>query len=214
MLATLAFLLPVGCAQQSASTGSEATAKSEGATAVPAAPEQTSETQAPSDVSQSQGAGAPQTHCASTEATVFSCTLEDSHRVVSLCLSGPGTPDPRARFASGSIGAPDVVIPAQGDDGAEQFERTSLALAGGSGGYAYSLRHAGQVQILYSISGENGLERQGVMLADSDLSTAASDHACASGTLLESDDIDVLKQVRRWPAQTRLAEHGLPPVDP
>jgi len=214
MLATLACLPLAGCAQKSASTGSEATAKSEEAAAVPAPPERTSETQPSSDVAQSHGTRTPRTHCGPTEATVFSCTLEDSRRVVSLCLSRAGKPDARARFASGSIGAPDVLIPVQGENSAERFERTPLALAGGTGGYAYSFQHAGEVQILYSVSGEDGLERQGLMVADTDLSTAVSDHACASGTILESDEVDVLKQVRRWPAQPRLARNGLPPVDP
>lgn len=156
----------------------------------------------------------PKSHCKPSESTLFSCMLDDSHRTISLCLSHAGEPGAKAYFVSGSIGAADASIPVEGDAAPGFFQRTPLVLAGGTGGYAYSFEQSGQVQILYSISGENGLERHGRMLADTDVSTAATDNSCSPGTVLESDDIEVLKEVRRWPKQPRLAKNGLPPVDP
>lgn len=217
VLVALSCLAAVGCGGDTAPAGSGLAE-----TAAPPAAGSTSTTSRPapaakdtSDTAQVLDTAEGHTHCRPGEATVFSCTLEDTRRTVSLCLAHPGEPNATARFVSGLIGAPDITISREDAAGSGAlFERTPLTFAGGTGGYAYSFEQSGQVQILYSISGSNGLERQGWMLTDAAVSTAAVDHVCASGTVVQSDDIDMLRQVRRWPAQPRLATNGLPPVVP
>lgn len=157
--------------------------------------------------------GASGTHCSAGERTIFSCRLANDARVASLCIASSNDAAGVARYASGPMGAPDTLITSAGAaSGNARFERTPLVYAGGTGGYAYSVERSGQVHVLYSISGEDHLERQGEMvMAANDLS-AISDTPCISGTIIESDDIDVLRQVRDWPARPRLESQGLPSI--
>ncbi|MFZ5658064.1 MAG: hypothetical protein ACOY37_13620 [Pseudomonadota bacterium] len=117
------------------------------------------------------------------------------------------------RYVSGPLGRPDVVH--RGRDGEKPtFQRTSLTYAGGSGGYAYSFHHAGQTRVIYSISGEQELERQGELSTDAEFATAIADQPCTTGTVSETQDLALLRKVRRWPEQSRLAQHGLPAASP
>lgn len=151
----------------------------------------------------------PIAHCTPKETTLFSCTLEDSNRTISLCSASTG----ETRFVSGPLGAPDVVYPRSHGESAA-FERTTLTYAGGSAGYAYSFDHADQTRVIYSVSGEQETERQGELLTDRDFADVRADHRCASGTVIETDDLDVLRRVGSWPEQPRLARHGLPQSSP
>lgn len=156
-------------------------------------------------------ASAPATHCASDEATVFSCRLDRSSDVVSLCLATSGASAGRAYYASGTVGNPALVIPAaDAVNPTIRFERTPLAFAGGTGGYAYSFEQVGQVHILYSVSGDEHFERQGLMLVAGDTSAVVSDTACTPGTVVESEDARVLKAVRSWPNRAQIEKTGLP----
>jgi hypothetical protein len=161
-------------------------------------------------------ASGPDTHCSAQEETIFSCRLEGSDRVVSLCVksenaeSGTGV-----RYASGPLRKPDVTYPDMAPvSGSPAFERTPLTYAGGTGGYAYSIDQEGQTRILYSISGDDHIERQGEMTTNTDASEALSDHPCRPDRVTESDDMDVLRLVRRWPARPALERHGLPSAAP
>lgn len=159
------------------------------------------------------GAATTGTHCGAGEAVLFSCTIEGSDRVVSLCAADEGTREPVVRYAAGPLRAPDIVFP-DAASGMPGFRRTTLTLAGGSGGYAYSFERADAAHVIYSISGENPLERHGHLLTDTEFAEAEEDHPCSAGSVVQSDDLDLLRQVRTWPEQPELARRGLPPVSP
>lgn len=149
------------------------------------------------------------THCDASEGTLFSCTLEGSKRTISLCMKSAG----ETRYVSGPLGRPDLVHRDR-DGESPAFQRTSLTYAGGTGGYAYSFHHAGQTRVIYSISGQQELERQGELSTDAEFATAIVDQPCTTGTVSETQDLALLREARRWPEQSRLAQHGLPAVSP
>lgn len=153
------------------------------------------------------------THCHAHEKPVFSCVLDGTDRIVSLCASATISGGLDARYAAGPLGKPDAVYPESGS-GPAVFERTSLTYAGGTGGVAYSFESAGQVHVLYSVSGDDRMERQGELTTDTSMTTASADRACAPGTVVESDDMELLRALRSWPAQARIAKHGLPSPSP
>lgn len=156
------------------------------------------------------------THCGDTELPVFSCVVADSDAIVSLCAAAePAVGVSAVRLVAGHLGHPDIDFAHDITGEVEtHFERTRLGFAGNTGGYAYSAGQGDEVHILYSISGANGLERQGVMVTDRNVERALSDRACASGSVIESDDPTLLKRVAGWPVQSRLEKSGLPPAVP
>lgn len=156
------------------------------------------------------------THCGGNELPVFSCVVADSDAVVSLCAAAePAVGVSAVRLVAGRLGRPDIDFAHDPTGEVEtHFERTRLRFAGNTGGYAYSAGQGDEVHILYSISGADGLERQGVMVTDRNVESALSDRACASGSVVESDDPTLLKRVAAWPAQSRLEKSGLPPTTP
>lgn len=145
----------------------------------------------------------PMSHCEAHEHTVFSCRLTGSERVVSLCLSIRGD---QAHYVAGSASDRELTH-------AGPFQRTSLAYAGGTGGYAYSFEHSGQTRVLYSVSGEEQLARSGELVIENG-TVPVTDAVCEPGSLTETDDIAVLRHVRSWPPHARLERHGLPQLKP
>lgn len=156
------------------------------------------------------------THCGDTELPVFSCVVADSDSIVSLCAAAePAVGASAVRLVAGRLGRPDIDFTHDMTGEVEtHFERTRLGFAGNTGGYAYSAGQGDEVHVLYSISGANGLERQGVMVTDRNVERALSDRACAPGSVIESNDPTLLRRVASWPAQSRLEKSGLPPATP
>lgn len=151
-------------------------------------------------------------HCKADERVLFSCRIERSTKTVSMCASGTASGrGGHVYYAFGALGQPELVYPVNGAGSGDAFRRTQLTYGGGSGGYAYSFENGGSTYIVYSVSGDAGLERQGVMVANAEASHALLDMLCGPD-IVESDDLDLLRQVRNWPAHERLARHGLPPA--
>ena len=156
------------------------------------------------------------THCASGENVVFSCALGNSNRVASLCLPSDATPTAKsARYIEGPIGSPQVaLIQGMPPDVPVTFARTPLTFAGGTGGYALSVSRGDEVHVIYSISGDGQLLRQGVMRTDVNVERVLADTECRPGSVVESEDVAILHAVRAWPAQPRLEQAGLPSTKP
>lgn len=154
------------------------------------------------------------THCAPGEHAIFSCVLEGSGRVVSLCMTrADGRHGKTAsRYLAGPLGRPDVVlVEGAPPDVPVQFERTPLTFAGGTGGYAFSVGQGDEVHVLYSISGENQLERRGVMRTDTNVERVLADQSCETASIIETESVDALRAIRAWPTHPRLETSGLPP---
>ncbi len=88
-----------------------------------------------------------------------------------------------------------------------------LGFAGSTGGYAYAFEESGTKRILYSISGDEGLEEQGFIVIHGDTSAPVAPRHCVSGTFRESDDISVSGMTSHWPEDASIARHGLPRRD-
>lgn len=157
------------------------------------------------------------THCGPTEHVVFSCAAEGADRVTSVCLGSADTTASTlaARYLDGPVRNPGVVLVQDlPPDVPVRFERTPLTFAGGSGGYALSAAQGDAVHIIYSISGEGQLARHGVMRTDINVERVLADAACRPDSVTESEDANVLREVRAWPLQPRLEKGGLPPTGP
>jgi hypothetical protein len=118
-----------------------------------------------------------------------------------------------ARYIEGPIGSPQVAfIEGTPPDVPVTFERTPLTFAGGTGGYALSVSRGDEVHVIYSISGDGQLLRQGVMRTDVNVERVLAHTECRPGSVVESEDGAILDAVRAWPAQQRLEQAGLPSI--
>lgn len=145
---------------------------------------------------------------------MFSCTLDGPKAFISLC-AGPASAagEQSIRFVSGTLGAPEVEFASDPSGETEtRFRRTPLTYAGSTGGYAYSAGQGDEIYVLYSISGDGGLERQGMLVTDVNVERAILDRACMPGSVVESGNRDLRARIATWPAEERLEKSGLPPV--
>ena len=88
------------------------------------------------------------THCAADETTVFSCRLDDSEKVVSMCASDPLSREQGyLQYRFGRIGDIELTYPADRHNTQEQFMWQTIGYSGGwdtriafdNGGYRYQL---------------------------------------------------------------------------
>lgn len=145
--------------------------------------------------------------CAAEEAVLFSCETTKGKQV-SLCASrGVGADQGHLYYAYGSPGNPELVFPGEKRPPTD-FRRTQLTFAGSTGGYAYSFENGGYRYIVYSVSGDEGLEDQGVLITHGDARNAVSALSCSKGSVIEDDAL--LDLTLAWPADADLDRHGLP----
>lgn len=156
-------------------------------------------------------AGDGRSLCAAEESVVFSCTLSGTKHFASLCASrSVGDQTGYVYFAQGPSGHAGYVFPSDKSAPAGRFKRSHLGFGGGSGGFAYSFEDAGRKHIVYSISGEQGLEDQGVIVAANDAAKADSALACEKGSVIESEDDALFKYTMSWPKDEAIESKGLP----
>lgn len=149
------------------------------------------------------------TLCAARESVLFSCAVA-AGKHVSLCASqDAGTDRGYVYYAYGSPAKPELVFPA-GKHPPTEFRRTHLMFAGATGGYAYSFENSGYRYIVYSVSGSERLEDQGVLVTRGNPREAISSLPCRSGSVVEDDNVELLDLTLGWPADTDLEQHGLP----
>lgn len=154
-------------------------------------------------------AAAARSMCAAQEAVLFSCETTKGKRV-SLCASrGASADQGYLYYAYGSLGKPELVFPGEKRPPVD-FKRTQLMFAGSTGGYAYSFENGGYRYVVYSVSGAEGLEDQGVLITKGNARNAISALSCSKGSVIEDDDTVLLDLTLTWPADTDLDQHGLP----
>lgn len=151
--------------------------------------------------------------CAANEEVVFSCALQGSTKTVSLCASTDAE-QKKARFQY-LFGRPAKielkVTPEDSSNG--DFSRTHLRFAGNTGGYAYSFMNGGYKYILYSISGSNGLNRQGLAVQRIGKMRAESDRSCKQQSVIEKKSDAVWHSMSEWPVDPDIDAHGLPSMN-
>lgn len=151
------------------------------------------------------------TLCRNGEMALFSCGLASSRKVASLCASkGLSAEHGHVYYAFGTPTKVELHYPQDLESWRGLFQRTHLVYAGPTGAFAYSFMHAGVEYVLYSISGANGLERQGVLAYRPGAPTPLVDLKCAEGALVEPQDPGLTDFTLTWPENPALAEHGLP----
>ena len=147
--------------------------------------------------------------CAAQEAVLFSCETTKGKQV-SLCASrGVSADQGHLYYAYGSPENPELVFPGEKRPPTD-FKRTQLTFAGSTGGYAYSFENGGYRYIVYSVSGDEGLEDQGLLITHGDARKAVSALSCSKGSVIEDDDTALLDLTLTWPSDADLDRHGLP----
>ncbi|MEI2455525.1 hypothetical protein [Lysobacter firmicutimachus] len=154
-------------------------------------------------------AGDGRSLCAANEDIVFACKLGGG-QLASICASkGANEQSGYVYFAQGA-GRAEYRFPADNSAPAGRFKRTQLGFAGNSGGYAYSFEDAGSKRIFYSISGEAGMQEQGLMTVAAGAATADSVQACESGSVVDDIDDALFKFTRSWGRDDAIDRSGLP----
>lgn len=161
-----------------------------------------------------QAAGA-ESLCVEGERVLFSCAIEGGDKHVSICVSAEGAQaTDRFRYAYGVKGQPELVFPDDSAPSAGVFKRTHLMFAGNTGGYAYSFDRAGYTYAVYSISGAEGLEDQGVAVFQGDFNKPRQVLKCDVSTVSTTDDELLVRQTLKWEKDSRIEVGGIPAVDP
>lgn len=156
-------------------------------------------------------AGDGRSLCAAGEDIVISCAVAGSKQLLSLCASkGVSDQSGYVYFAQGEAGKADYVFPADKSAPAGRFKRTQLGFAGNTGGYAYSFEDGGRKRIFYSVSGERGLEEQGVLTVAGDANKAESAQNCDPASVVRNEDNTLFKFTRSWGRDEQIDQHGLP----
>ncbi|MGJ7904668.1 hypothetical protein [Lysobacter sp. 1R34A] len=114
-------------------------------------------------------------------------------------------------FAQGTAGHNDYLFPADKSAPARRFKRTQLGFAGNTGGYAYSFEDGGRKRIFYSVSGEMGLEEQGVMVVADGAEKPETALTCEKDSVVRNEDNVLFKFTRSWDRDAQLDKRGLPP---
>ncbi|KRA74696.1 hypothetical protein ASD78_10200 [Lysobacter sp. Root667] len=203
-----------GCNSSKAPFDAATTAPADAVAATPPAPAMATAATAEAAATPAPAATAPagdgRSLCAASEDIVLSCKLAGG-QLASLCASkGVSDQAGYVYFAQGAAGRPDYVFLADKGVHGERFKRTQLGFAGNSGGYAYSFEDGGRKRIFYSISGEKGVQEQGLLTASGDAVKAEAFVACEPGSLVDDIDDTLFKFTRGWDRDAAIDRGGLP----
>ncbi|ALN58155.1 hypothetical protein RDV84_18385 [Lysobacter yananisis] len=199
------------CSGQSAPEAAAKPAAEPAATSSAAAPASADAATATTAPAAAAPVGDARSLCAAGDDVVISCKVAGGAQLLSLCASkGVSDQSGTVYFAQGEAGKPDYVFPADKSAPAGRFKRTQLGFAGNTGGYAYSFEDGGRKRIFYSVSGERGLEEQGVLTVAGDADKAESALGCEPGSVVRNEDDALFKFTRSWDRDERIDQHGLP----
>jgi hypothetical protein len=149
--------------------------------------------------------------CGQSERVLFSCVLENTKKIASLCASANvSETDGHFYYAHGSKASPDLVFPIDRTGSMSTFKRAHLMFAGNTGGYAYSFDLDGDTHAIYSISGSEGLENQGVAIFKDDFKKVHDIQQCDPSTVIQSDDESLIGLTLKWKRDSRIEENGIP----
>lgn len=133
------------------------------------------------------------TLCTRPDQVVFSCPLEKTDKIVSICAAGNAAPH-RFYYAFGKANAPELVYPPRLETGDELLNRTNLIFAGGTGGVAFSFHRSGFEYITFLISGK-GFRNYGVMVRRDGMPRANLHLQCRSESIYETKNNSLYREV-------------------
>lgn len=147
--------------------------------------------------------------CGADEETVFACKMQSSKKLVSLCATPASTDARRFYYAFGRPSSIELRYPS-GEARSDAFSRTHLSFAGNTGGYAYAFKNGVYKYILYSISGERGEERSGLIVQRNGSSRAMQDMRCQASTVVQTENDLTLNTTYQWSHDPDIESVGLP----
>lgn len=151
------------------------------------------------------------TMCARTDEVVFSCPLDKSKKIVSICASSDtGSSKERFYYAYGHVGSPELTYPAVDQPSNDAFTRTHLGFAGNTGGYAYGFSNKGYKYTVYSISGERNMQNAGVIVQNASNSKVVAKMQCQAGKITETESDPVIDATLKWKSDSGIESNGLP----
>jgi hypothetical protein len=154
---------------------------------------------------------APATLCRSNEVALFSCSIKESAKLASLCVSTDlSAKRGYAYYAFGTHKKVELRYPERPASPLKVFQRTHLVYAGPTGAFAYSFLRSDVQYVLYSISGPENFESQGVLAYRVGASAPLANLKCKPGSVVETEDPALTDFILTWPENAELAEHGLP----
>ena len=94
------------------------------------------------------------------------------------------------------------------------MRRSHLGFAGDAAGYAYAFKHKDAKYIVYSISGAESLQRAGVLIAPLSGAHNPEGRPCEQGSLSETKDVALIKNMLSLPSDPDIEREGLPESAP
>jgi hypothetical protein len=153
----------------------------------------------------------PVTLCGKNEAIIFSCQVKNSPKLASLCASNTSPiGQSNVYYAFGIPAKVELHYPDRPTPPREVFQRTHLVYAGPTGAFAYSFSRAGVEYVLYSISGADHFEKQGLLAYRPGEHKPLADLECKEGTVIETESPELTDFTLTWPENSELSAHGLP----
>lgn len=155
-------------------------------------------------------AAIPPTMCLKGDQPVFSCPLAGATKTVSLCAAGDvvkGTG--HYYYAYGrDVSHAELTYPASGGQG--EFTRSHLMFAGNTGGFAYAFASSGFKYVLYSISGADNLENQGLVVFKDGEDKPIKSTRCQAGKVSYAEDRSLIRPTLKWKSDPAIEDHGIP----
>lgn len=151
------------------------------------------------------------TLCTQPDQVVFSCPLEKTDKIVSICAAGSAAPH-RFYYAFGRANAPELVYPSKSDPATDQLYRTNLVYAAGTAGDAYSFHKHGFEYIAFTLSGKSFINN-GVIVRHVGADRAIMHLKCNDDRTVQSENDEILEETLKLKAAEDLKD-GLPIYPP
>lgn len=149
--------------------------------------------------------------CTKPDQIVFSCPLEKSEKIVSICAVNTNRED-HFYYSFGKQGSPELIFPPKNDPD-KSISIAHLGFAGASGGIAYSFISGPYKYIAYHISG-SGFENGGLMVTKNASKSEVINLKCRDGHIIDgimnAPDNSLYKKLSRLPSDQELSKSNLP----
>jgi hypothetical protein len=148
--------------------------------------------------------------CKEQDQVVFSCPLAHSKKIVSICAARGAAPH-HLYYAFGKPGSIEMSFPENAVGAAQNFKRSFLNYAGGTGGYVFSFSVKNFKYMVYKISGAHS-DSGGIAVQKEGSVLATMDSKCERGKIAEVSDHNLLQDTLKLKPDEEIRRYGLPPV--
>lgn len=149
--------------------------------------------------------------CTKPDQIVFSCPLEKSVKIVSICAASANGKD-HFYYSFGKQGSLELVFPPKNDSD-KSISIAHLGFAGAGGGIAYSFISGSYKYIVYHISG-TGLENGGLMVTKDNGKSEVINLKCEDSHMLDgimnASSDTLYNRLSHLPRDQELSKNNLP----